>query len=61
MEKIAALSCSLSAFLTTMKIKLNHFHNFSESIHFPEAKLEAEFSQILKFLNTVEPLLSGHF
>ena len=51
MEKIAALSCSLLAILTTTKNKLNHFRNFSESTHFPEAKLEAEFTQILKFLN----------
>ena len=50
MEKIAALSCGLSVILTTMKNKLNHFRYFSESAHFPEAKLEAEFTQILKFL-----------
>ena len=34
-EKIAAVSCGLSAILTTMKNKLNHFCNFSRSTHFP--------------------------
>ena len=49
-EKIAALLCGLSASLTTMKNKLNHFRYFFESAHFPEAKLGAEFTQILTFL-----------
>ena len=57
MEKIAALSCSLSAILTTMKSKLNYFSDFSESTFFAEAKLEAEFTQILKFLRL--PYLFG--
>ena len=51
MEKIAALSCGLLAILTTTKNKLDRFRNFSESPLLPEAKLGAEFTQILKFLN----------
>ena len=51
---MVALQCCMSAILTKSKIKDNCFRNFSQSALFPEIKLAAELTNMLKFPNIIK-------
>ena len=61
---MVALQCCMSAVLTKSKIKDNCFRKLSQSALFPETKLAAELTNMLKFLNIIKyflgKLLYGH-
>ena len=51
---MVALQCCMSAIFTKSKIKDNYLRNFSQSALFPETKLAAELTNMLKFLNIIK-------
>ena len=50
---MVALQCCMSAILTKCKIKDNYFRNLSQGAPFAEAKLAAELTNMLRFLNII--------
>ena len=50
---MVALQCCMSAILTKSKIEDDYFYN-SQSVLYPETKLSAELTNMLKFLNVIK-------
>ena len=61
---MVALQYRMSAILTKSKIKDNYFRNLFQSALFPETKLAAELTNMLKILKVIkyflETLFHGH-
>ena len=53
-NETVAPPCCLAAILTRSKTRYNNFPNISESTLFPETKLTAELTWVLKFLYIIK-------